>query len=215
MVFIACGFHRHSQNATIRVMVMEMIRRAILFVAALAAATPAFAIQEVVLGARAPTFAAGPVASLRWQDLPMPGSPMSFSAGAAERDPRQWAFSSGETVKMGALLFNKTAGPAWAMNGPLGVDSGFASPLFSARGFGDMGFTSRATTAIMASETLMFYTSVGQTTYNTSASIIPTPPGLALIEAPSARSDVRAGFRMELMPGLTFGAEASFSQSVR
>jgi len=196
-------------------MVMAMSTRVILFAAALAAATPALAIQEVVLGARAPTFAAGPVASLGWQDLPMPGSPMSFNTGAAEHDPRQWAFSSGETVKMGALLFNMTSGPTWAVNSPLGFNSGFASPLFISRGFGDIGFTSRATTAIMASETLMFYTSVGQTTYNNSASIIPTPPGLALIEAPSARSDVRAGFRMELMPGLTFGAEASFSQPVR
>lgn len=193
-------------------MVQIMSTRFSLLAAALVAATPAFAIQEVVLGARAPSFAAGPVAGLGWQDLPMPGSPLSFSSVTVDRDPRQWAFTGGETIKMGSFLFNTTSGPNWAMNSPLGFNSGFASPLFGARGLGDLGFTSRATAAVMASETLMFYTSVGQTTYSNSASLVPLPPGLALIEAPSGRSDVRAGFKMELLPGLTFGAEASFSQ---
>lgn len=196
-------------------MMVAMIRSVIALAAALAAATPASAIQEVVLGARAPSFAAAPMASLGWQDLPMPGSPLSFSTGSAARDPREWAFSGGETIRMGSFLFNTTSGPNWAVGSPMGFNSSFASPFMAPRGFNDFGFTSRTTTGFMASENLMFYTSVGQTSYRTGPSIIPTAPGLALIEAPSGRADIRAGFKMELMPGLTFGAEAAFSQPTR
>lgn len=192
-----------------------MISRVIGLAAALTLATPAFAIQEVVLGARAPSFAAAPMNGLGWQDLPMPGSPLSFSTGAAPRDPRTWAFTSGETVKMGSFLFNTTSGPNWSLGQPMGFNSAFSPSVVGSRSFNDLGFTSRTTAAYMASDTLMFYTSVGQTSYRTGPSIIPTAPGLALIEAPSGRADVRAGFKMELMPGLTFGAEAAFSQPTR
>lgn len=196
-------------------MINSMTKRLILLAAALAVATPASAIQEVVIGARAPSFAAGPVAGLGWQDLAMPGSAMSFSSANTARDPRQWAFSGGETVKMGSFLFNTTSGPNWAVSNAMGFNSGFASPTLSSRGFGDMGFTTRTTTGFMASDSLMFYTSVGQTTYRNGPSIIPSGPGLSLIEAPGGRADMRAGFKMELMPGLTFGAEAAFSQTTR
>jgi hypothetical protein len=181
--------------------------------AVLAAANPAFAIQEVTLGARAPSFASGPMASLGWQDLPMPGSPLSFSGGAAARDPRQWAFSGGETVRIGSFLFNTTSVPNWAP-GNAGA-FGFASSLIGSRRFEHFGFTTQATAGFMASENLMFYTSVGQTSYRNAPPVVPVAPGLSLIEAPSGRSDVRAGFKMELMPGLTFGAEAGFSQPSR
>jgi hypothetical protein len=194
-------------------MICFMKTRFAILAITLAAATPAFAIQEVVLGARAPSFAAGPVMGFGWQDLPMPGSPMSFATSSAARDPRQWAFTGGETLKMGSFLFNTTSGPNWAVGGMGGL--GFSSPSIGPRGFADMGYTTRTTTGFMASESLMFYTSVGQTTYRSGPSVIPVPPGLALIEAPSGRSDVRAGFKMELMPGLTFGAEAAFIQPTR
>lgn len=196
-------------------MVSVMTSRILALMAALAAATPASAIQEVMLGARAPSFAAGPIAGLGWQDLPMPGSALSFSTASTARDPREWAFAGGETIKMGSFLFNSTSGPSWAVSSPMGFGSSFASPLMGSRGIGDFGFTTRATTGFMASENLMFYTSVGQTSYRNGPSVIPSAPGLALIEAPSGRADVRAGFKMELMPGLTFGAEAAFSQPTR
>ncbi len=189
-----------------------MISRILAFAAAFAAATPASAIQEVVLGARAPSFAAAPIAGLGWQDLPMPGSPLSFSSGSTARDARQWAFTSGETLKMGSFLFNTTSGPNWSLGDPMGFSSSFSPSIVGSRGFNDLGFSTRATAAYMASDTLMFYTSVGQTSYRNGPSIIPVAPGLALTEGPSGRSDVRAGFKMELMPGLTFGAEAAFSQ---
>jgi hypothetical protein len=198
-------------------MILAMRKLLLAFGMTVAIATPSFAVQEVVFGARAPSFAAGPVAGLGWQDLPMPGSPMSFAGQGqgALRDPRQWAFTSGETLRMGSFLFNTTSGPNWAMANPMGFGSGLSSSMFGSRGFADMGFTTRNTTGFMASDTLMFYTSVGQTTFRNGPSIIPTAPGLALIEAPSGRTDVRAGFKMELMPGLTFGAEAAFSQPTR
>jgi hypothetical protein len=205
----------HSQNATIRAMFANMIKRILAVATLLAAATPAFAIQEVVLGARAPSFAAAPIAGLGWQDLPMPGSPLSFSTSSAVRDPRQWAFTSGETLKMGSFLFNTTSGPNWALGSPMGFNSAFAPSIVGSRGINDLGFTTRTTAGYMASDTLMFYASVGQTSYRTGPSIIPTAPGLALIETPSGRNDMRAGFKVELMPGLTFGAEAAFSQPTR
>lgn len=194
-------------------MLFGMKMRFALFAVFLATTSPALAIQEVVLGPRAPSFAAAPVAGLGWQDLPMPGSSMSFSTGSAARDPRQWAFTAGETTRIGSFLFNTTSGPGWAMNTPLGFGS--AASFMGPRGFSDLGFTTRTTTGFMASENLMFYTSVGQTNFRTGPSVIPTSPGLALLEGPSARSDVRAGFKMELMPGVTVGAEAAFSQPMR
>ncbi len=102
------------------------------------------------------------------------------------------------------------------MNSSFNSGFGLASGMGSfARGFGDLGFTTRNTTAIMASQNLMFYTSVGSTSYGSSVNIVPTAPGLSLLERPSTQMDVRAGFKMELMPGLTFGAEAAFAPSMR
>ncbi len=175
-------------------------------------ASPASAIQEVVLGPRAPSFAAAASAGLGWGALPMP-APLSYSEAAApQRDPRLWAFSGGTTERVGSFLFNTSSGPSWSMAGPIG----FATPLSGAlRNFGDFGWTARSTTGVMATENLMFYTSVGQTTYRTTSSIVPLPPGLSLLERPATEMDVRAGFKMELMPGLTFGAEAAFRPATR
>ena len=191
--------------------IMKM--RCAILAASLAAATPALAIQEVVLGPLAPTFAAASSMGLGWERLQAPAFTGGMAADiVAERDPRQWAFSGGTTEKLGSFLFNTMSGPSWAMNNGFGPASGMGS---FGRGFGDMGFTTRNTTAIMANPNLMFYTSVGATTYGTGASIIPTAPGLSLLERPSTQMDVRAGFKMELMPGLTFGAEAAFAPSMR
>ena len=197
-----------SQNATIRVIMWNMKISVAILAGSIAAATPASAIQEVVLGPRAPSFAAVSSMGLGWERLQAP----AFTGGTAERDPRQWAFAGGTTEKLGSFLFNTASGPSWAVNNGFGLSSGMGS---FARGFGDLGFTTRNTTAIMASQSLMFYTSVGATTYGSGASIIPTAPGLSLLERPSTQMDVRAGFKMELMPGLTFGAEAAFAPSMR
>ncbi len=194
-------------------MVFAMMMRVFALMACLAAALPAFAIQEVVIGPRAPSFAAASGAGLGWETLPLPSAGAAYST-APQRDPRQWAFDSGKTVRLGSFLFNTTSGPSWKLAGPGTFGSSFATGFGDSFGrFGEFGFTSRATTALMASENLMFYTSVGQTTFRNTGSVIPTAPGLALIEPPNARSDIRAGFRVELMPGLTFGAEAAFSSA--
>jgi hypothetical protein len=190
-----------------------MTTRFAIVAAALAAATPALAIQEVVLGPRAPSFAAASSMGLGWERLQAPVFTGGMAAGiVAERDPRLWAFSGDTIEKLGSFLFNTTSGPSWAINNGLGLGSGMG-PF--ARGFGDLGFTTRNTTAIMASPNLMLYSSVGSTIYGSGASIIPTAPGLSLLERPSTQMDVRAGFKMELMPGLTFGAEAAFAPSMR
>ncbi len=199
-------------------MMNTMKMRCAILAAFLAAATPALAIQEVVLGPLAPTFAAASSMGLGWERLQAPAFTGGMAAGiVAERDPRLWAFTGGTTEKLGSFLFNTTSGPSWAMNNGFGNNGfGLASGMGSlGRGFGDLGFTTRNTTAIMANPNLMFYTSVGATTYGTGTNIIPTAPGLSLLERPSTQMDVRAGFKMELMPGLTFGAEAAFAPSMR
>ncbi len=196
----------------------DMINHVVFLAAIVATATPAFAIQEVVLGPRSPSFAAAASMGLGWEALPMPSrGSVGFSDNQLARDPRQWAFSGGETVKMGSFLFNTSSGPSWTMASPMGFGSGFSSAFTSAfpgsfGGMGDLGWTTRTTAGVMAADNLMFYTSVGQTTFRGgSSSIIPVAPGLSLLEQPSNRTDMRAGFKMELMPGLTFGVEAAFA----
>lgn len=178
-----------------------------------ALATPALAIMEVPLGPRTPAFAnAG--AGLGWEPLQLPAQVRS-DAFAPVSAPANWAFSSGETTRIGGVMFNVTSGPSWMLD-----HAGFApltaghQPLSLGR-MGDFGWTTRTTAGVMASDRLMFYTSVGHTTFSRPGSLAPLPPGLALIEPPTQRMDMRAGFRMELMPGLTFGAEASFAPATR
>jgi hypothetical protein len=168
-------------------------------------ATPAAAIQEVTLSPRAPSFATGQGASLGWETLAMPGAAPSFAPAPALRDPRGWAFTSGKTEQVGAFLFNTTTGPNWAMGGPFGGLSAFR----------DLGFTTRQTTAVMAAENLMFYTSLGRTTFASGPSAVVPPIGLGLTSTPSAQMDMRAGFKVELMPGFTFQAEAAFAPAMR
>jgi hypothetical protein len=185
--------------------------------AAAAFAGPAAAIQEVRLGARAPSFAAGGAPQMGFDPTALPGitAPQSFDlgSGAARRDPATWAFSGGETAHVGSLFLNTQSGPNFLMSRP--GDLGF-SPLASfGRGPFDMGFTTRSTAGVLAAENLMFYTSVGRTTWNTIGSAAPVAPGLQLLETPSQRVDMRAGFKAEIMPGLTFGLEAGFAAPAR
>jgi hypothetical protein len=202
-----------------------MVRFAILLASSssLLLAGPAAAIQEVVLGRRAPSFAAAASAGLGWETLPMPLSApvQAFETpgiGTSARDPRRWAFTSGETVRTGSFLFNTSSGPSWSMASPLGFSSSMSRFGGLGGGFGgglgDLGFTTRSTSAVMAAENLMFYTSVGRTTYGGGASAVPSI-GLGVSMTPATQMDVRTGFKMELMPGLTFGAEAAFSQPTR
>jgi hypothetical protein len=197
-----------------------MIRFAVLIASsALLLAGPAAAIQEVVLGPRAPSFAAAASTGLGWETLPMPSSApvQAFEApgfGTSARDPRQWAFTSGETVRMGSLLFNTSSGPSWSMASPLGFSSSMLRFGGLGGGFGDLGFTTRSTSAVMAAENLMFYTSVGRTTYGGGASAVPSI-GLGVSMSPATQMDVRTGFKMELMPGISFGMEAAFQPAPR
>lgn len=217
-------FQGLSQIATIWVKLIGMIRFAVLITStALLLASPAAAIQEVVLGPRAPSFAAAASAGLGWETLPMPSSaPMqAFEAsgfGTSARDPRQWAFTSGETVRTGSFLFNASSGPSWSMASPLGFSSSMSRFGGLGGGFGgglgDLGFTTRSTSAVMAAENLMFYTSVGRTTYGGGASAVPSI-GLGVSMSPAAQMDVRTGFMMELMPGISFGMEAAFQPAPR
>jgi hypothetical protein len=94
-----------------------------------------------------------------------------------------------------------------------GLGGGFSPFSLNRGGFDALGFTTRSTAAVMATESLMFYTSVGNTTSGFSAA--PVAPGLQTIEGPQSRTDVRAGFKMQLVPGLTFGMEAAFSPAQR
>jgi hypothetical protein len=170
-------------------------------------ATPAVAIQEVTLGPRAPSFVASG-AGMGWEALPLPGVPAALTASEWREAPR-WAFQGGETQRLGSFLFNTRSGPNWAADGGLG----FSPFSLSRGGFDALGFTTRSTAAVMATESLMFYTSVGNTTSGFSAA--PVAPGLQTIEGPQSRTDVRAGFKMQLVPGVTFGMEAAFSPAQR
>lgn len=184
--------------------------------ALLLAASPASAIQEVSIGPRAPSFAAN---GLGWEPLALPGPIQGFAgAVAAGPAPGAWAFQGGETTRIGALLFNVTSGPSWAMRdgaigGGLGGLGGFGS--FGLGRMGDFGFTTRQTTGVMAADNLMFYTSVGRTTFARPGALAPMAPGLAFIEPPAQRMDVRAGFKMEVVPGVTFQMEAGFAPAIR
>ncbi len=183
-----------------------------LSLAALVVATPALAIQEVSLAPRAPSFV-GASSGLGWLPVSMPSAPgpiQSF-AGTEVKAAPAWAFSGGDTTRLGSMVFNVTNGPSWALS-----NNGFGLGMGSiGLGRADFGFTTRSTAGVMASETLMLYTSVSRTTFSTPGSLAPLPPGLALIEPPSQRMDVRAGFKMELMPGVTFGMEAGFAPATR
>ncbi len=199
-----------------------MTLRSLTLLAVALAASPALAIQEVPLGPRAPSFAAGSAPQMGFDPLALPGitapSSMSFTPGPElRRDPATWAFSGGETTRIGSMVFNMQSGPSWSMNnGTLGRgDFGFSRFETLGRSPLDFGFTSRATTGFLASETLMFYTSVGSTTWRPVGSAAPLAPGLQLLEAPSQRMDMRAGFKAELMPGVTFGLEAGFAPPAR
>jgi hypothetical protein len=172
----------------------------------LVAAVPAAAIQEVTLGPRAPTLSTAPAPGLGWGMAPSAASlapPPGFTQGFTTFD--------GGPAKAGALMLSTTSGPSWATTSPMGFSS-FGSGIGSSFGRADLGWTTRSTAGVMATDTLMFYTSVGQTNWRNGSGVVPSAPGLALIEGPSVRNDVRAGFKMELMPGLSFGMEAAFSQ---
>lgn len=177
----------------------------------LALSAPAFAIQEVQIGPKAPSFAAAS-GGMGWEPLALPGQAPSYAMTPVSM-PASWAFTTGETTRIGAMMFNTTSGPSWAVSQPA-FGFGGLQPMSLGR-MGDFGWTTRTTTGVMASDKLMFYTSVGSTTYNRPGALAPLPPGLALIEPPSQRMDVRAGFKVELAPGLTFGAEAAFTPATR
>jgi hypothetical protein len=197
-------------------------RFALILAPALLAAAPALAIQEVQLGPRAPSFAAGAAPMMGFDPLALPGitAPSSFGAPAfnssgpeLRRDPATWAFTGGETARVGGMFINTQSGPSWTMDrfAPLSF-----SPLSSfGRSPFDVGFTTRTTAGVMATESLMFYTSMGRTTYATIGSAAPVAPGLQLLEQANQRTDLRAGFKAELMPGVTFGMEAGFAQTGR
>jgi hypothetical protein len=179
-------------------------------------ATPALAIQEVPVSPRAPSFAVGGAA---YAPLPLAG-PLSFAQPDVDagRDPRVWAFSGGETSRVGSLLFNTTSGPSWRMDGfgPMSAVPMSFAPM--GRSFGDpaFGWTTRQTAGVLAAPNLMFYTSVGRTDFGPARSALPSgPPGLALSEQTGPRMDMRAGMKMELMPGVVFGMEAAFSPAQR
>lgn len=181
--------------------------------ALLLAASPASAIQEVSIGPRAPSFAAN---GLGWEPLALPGAIQSF-AGSNVAGPAAgaWAFQGGETTRIGALLFNVTSGPNWAMR-DVAIGGGWGGVgSFGLGRMGDFGFTTRQTTGVMAADNLMFYTSVGRTSFSQPGALAPLPPGLAFIEPPSQRMDVRAGFKMEVVPGVTFQMEAGFAPAMR
>lgn len=181
--------------------------------ALVAAALPAAAIQEVSVGPRAPSFAAN---GLGWEPLALPGPIQGFAgAAAAGPAPGAWAFQGGETTRIGSMLFNVTSGPNWAMRD--GAISGALGGVgsFGLGRMGDFGFTTRQTTGVMAADNLMFYTSVGRTTFSQPGALAPMAPGLAFIEPPSQRMDVRAGFKMEVVPGVTFQMEAGFAPAMR
>lgn len=189
---------------------LQGMRRVALLLAGLAAASPAFAIQEVTLGPRAPSIAAA-ADGVSWAPLALP-APLSGGLAAPEA-PGSWAFTGGETTRLGSIFFNVTEGPSWSMrHGPLGAFTGFDNLSL---GRPDFGWTTRQTTGVLATDRLMLYTSVGRTTYGSGASLVPLPPGLSLLEQPYQRMDVRAGFKMELMPGLTFGMEAGVQPAMR
>jgi hypothetical protein len=179
------------------------------------AAPSAFAIQEVTLGPKAPSFAAS---GLGWGMGPaMSGYATSPAAGGAFSPGfglSSFSSPGGEPLKAGAFQFSTRSGPAWAMEEGAGFGA-FGVGFPGSIGRGGFGFSTRSTASVMATDALMFYSSVGQTTFDTRASLVPTPPGLALLETPSARTDLRAGFRFEVMPGVSFGMEAGVSAPSR
>jgi hypothetical protein len=177
------------------------VRPLLAVLALLGAGSQASAIQEVTLGPRAPTFAAGPAASGPL-GLGLASGAASFSGMTFANTPDvpAWAFSGGRTERIGSMLFNTTSGPSWTGADRFGFGPGR---------FGDLGFTTRNTTGVMATDKLMFYTSVGSTTFNTGSGVVPVAPGLQPFQPVGQRMDARAGFRMELAPGLTFGMEAT------
>ena len=181
----------------------------------LLAAPSTFAIQEVTLGPKAPSFAAP---GLGWGMGPASSSPASSPAAGGAFSPglglSSFTSPGGEPLKAGAFHFSTRSGPAWAMEEGAGFGAfGVGFPGAMARG--GFGFSTRSTASVMASDTLMFYSSAGQTRFDMRPALVPTPPGLALLETPSARTDMRAGFRFEVMPGVSFGMEAGVSASSR
>lgn len=177
-------------------------------------AQPAFAIQEVILGPRAPTLSTAPAPGFGWGMAPAAQPGATFLPGFGGSGA---ALAPDDAPKAGSFQFSTQSGPSWSMGG--GV-AGLGLSSFGASSFGpsfsrpEFGWTTRSTVSVMATDTLMFYSSVGQTSFGGSATV-PTAPGLALIEGPTVRNDVRAGFKMELAPGLSFGMEAAFSQGAR
>jgi hypothetical protein len=179
------------------------------------AASPAFAIQEVSVGPRLPSFAAAPIGALpagvgAINGLAFNGQAFNGLSSHGAAEVPGWAFGSGRTERIGSVLYNTTSGPAWMGADSLGFgSSSFGASRFGASRFGDLGFTTRNTAGVMATDKLMFYTSVGSTTFNTGSSIVPVAPGLQPFQPIGQRMDARAGFKMELAPGLTFGMEAT------